>query len=126
MAGNGVKTRQARMIAALLDPQNRNQAAACAAADIPERTLQRWLSDPEFLSSLRAAEGAAISEAARRLVGVAAAAVGVIASIMSDEDMAPTLRLRAAAQVLDTLLRLREMQDFEQRLATLEAAQNEQ
>lgn len=114
------KTRQARMIAALLNPANRSQAAACTAAKVPVRTLQNWMDDPEFVAALRAAEAEAIGEASRRLVGVAPMAVAVILQIMADGQIAPTVRLRAAGQVLDTLLRLREMQSFEQRLAALE------
>jgi hypothetical protein len=119
--GTQTRTRQARMIAALLDPQHRSQEAACEAAGVPLRTLHNWLrDDPEFMASLRRAEGEAITLAMRRLVTVAPAAVGVIVSVMADQKVSASLRLRAAGQVLDTLQRLREMHDFEQRLAALE------
>jgi hypothetical protein len=122
MAGNGTQTRQARMIAALLDPSHPSQEAACRAAGVPLRTLHNWLrDDPDFLAALRRAESEAITLAMRRLVTVAPAAVAVIVAVMADTKTSASLRLRAAGQVLDTLQRLREMHDFEERLAALEA-----
>ena len=120
MADHGMKTRQAKMIAALLDPQHRNQETACAAVGVPVRTFQNWLLDAEFVAALRKAEADAIGEATRRLVMVAPSAVAVVVSIMADKKSPPTVRLRAAGQVLDTLLRLRELHDHEERLAALE------
>jgi hypothetical protein len=114
------KTRQARMIAALLDPQHKSQEAACAAAGVPVRTLQNWLRDPDFLAALRQAEGNAIGEATRRLVMAAPTAVAVVVNVMTAKDSPPNVRLRAAGQVLDTLVRLRELNDYDQRLRQLE------
>ena len=111
------------MIAALLDPAHKSQEAACEAAGVPLRTLHNWLNEPEFVAALRRAESEAITLAMRRLVTVAPAAVAVIVSVMADSKTSASLRLRAAGQVLDTLQRLREMHDFEERLAALEARQ---
>lgn len=124
MATGGTKTtkaRQARMIAALLNPANRSQAAACEAAGVPVRTLQNWLSDPAFVEALRQAEEAAIGEAVRRLVAAAPAAIGVIVGVMADRENPAGIRLRAASQALDHLARLRELRDVERRLADLES-----
>jgi hypothetical protein len=124
MAHSGTKTtktRQARMIAALLDPRHRSQEAACEAAGVPLRTLHNWLrDDPEFIASLRRAESEAITLAMRRLTSVAPDAVAVIVSIMIDPKTSASVRLRAAGQVLDTLQKLRELHEFEARLAALE------
>ena len=111
-----------RLIAALLDPVNKTQAAACAAAKVPARTLQNWLvNDAEFLAALRSAEDAAIGEPVRQLTAVAPAAIGVVVELMEDREVSPANRLRAAGQVLDHLSRLRELRDVEHRLAALEA-----
>lgn len=121
MATNGTKTRQTKMIAALLDPQNRNQAAACKAAGIPTRTLQNWLADdPEFVAALRAAETELLSETLRRLLSLSPAAVAVIVSTMADKEAPSSTRLRSAQMILDNMARLRELHVTEQRLAELE------
>lgn len=121
MAANGMKTRQTKMIAALLDPAHRSQEAACAAVGVPVRTLQNWLLDPAFVAQLRKAEGNAIDESVRRLISVSAAADSVIVSIMSNRDNPPGIRLRAAGMIKETLVRLRELRNIEERIAALEA-----
>lgn len=109
------------MIAALLDPQNRTQDAACRVARVPRRTLANWLrDDPEFVADLRAAESELLGETLRRLLTVGPAAVGVIVGIMADRDAPATVRLRAAQQVIDNTARLRELHITDARLTELE------
>lgn len=123
MAGSGTnqKTRQAKMIAALLDPTHRSQEAACEAAGVPPRTLQNWLLDPAFVAALRKAEGDAIDESVRRLISVSAAADSVIVTIMSNRDNPPGVRLRAAGMVKELVIQQRMLRNYEERLAALEA-----
>lgn len=122
MANNGTKTRQSRLIAALLDPVNRSQADACAAVGVPVRTLQNWLADdPAFLAALRAAESAVIDAAGRRLLGLVDDAVDAIGELLRP-GVADAIRLRAAGEVLDRLHTWREDAIFEDRLAALERA----
>lgn len=124
MAGNGrqhgLSPRQQRAVMALLSCPSIEQAAK--QAGIGARTLHRWLTDPDFQAALTEAEGAAIAEATRRLVGLSDAAITTVASLMLDKGNSPTVRLRAATSVLDYLLRLRELANVEERLAALEAA----
>ena len=121
MAQNGLKTRQVRMIAALLDPQNRNQEAACQKAGVPRRTLGRWLrDDPEFVAALRVAESELLDETLRRLVSLSPTAVGVIVGVMADKNSPASTRLRASQMILDNLVRLREMHVTDARLSEIE------
>lgn len=120
MANNGTKTRQSRLIAALLDPANRSQADACAAVGVPVRTLQNWLADdPGFLAALRAAESAVIDAAGRRLLGLVDDAIDAIGDLLKP-GAADAIRLRAAGEVLDRLHTWRQDVIFEDRLAALE------
>ena len=121
MATNGTKTKQAKLIAALLDPAHRSQEAACAAVGVPVRTMQNWLAEPAFVAQLRKAEGDAIDESVRRLISVQTAADSTIVSIMTNRDNPPGVRLRAAGMVKESLVRLRELRNYEERLAALEA-----
>ncbi len=120
MANNGTKTRQSRLIAALLDPANRSQADACAAVGVPVRTLQNWLAnDPAFLAALRQTESAVIDSAGRRLLGLVDDAIDAIGDLLKP-GVADAIRLRAAGEVLDRLHTWRQDTIFEDRLASLE------
>lgn len=121
MARDGTKTRQSRMIVALLDPMNRSQEAACKAANVPRRTLANWLADdPEFVAALRAAESELLDETLRRLVSLSPTAVGVIVGVMADKNLPASTRLRSAQMILDNMARLRELHVTEERIAELE------
>ena len=123
MAQNGtLNAKQTAAIVALLDPANGSTVAAAKAAGVPLRTMNRWLQeDSAFVAQLRQAEGAAIDQSVRRLISVSAAADSTIVSIMSNRDNPPGVRLRAAALVKESLVRLRELRNIESRLAALEA-----
>src|SRR3712207_516344 len=107
--------KQQQAIAALLG--SRNVEAAAKAAGIGERTLWRWMAEPEFAAALSAAEGAAIDAATRRLVHMQDGAIDTLQSVLDDPRATATVRLRAATAVLDYLLRLRELRNIEARLA---------
>lgn len=120
MAGYSTRTRQTRMIAALLDPANKSQEVACAAAGVPVRTLQNWLLDPDFVAALRQAEGQLVNHAARRLLTLTDDAIAALSDNLSEYSK-PNHSLRAAELVLSHVLRWREVQDLEARIAALEA-----
>ena len=124
MAQNGtLNAKQTAAIVALLDPANGSTVAAAKAAGVPLRTMNRWLQeDSAFVAQLRQAEGAAIDQSVRRLISVSAAADSTIVSIMSNRDNPPGVRLRAAALVKESLVRLRELRNIEDRLSALEEA----
>ena len=116
-----VKPKQARAIAALLDPQNRTNEAAAVAAGVGKRTLQDWLStDPDFQAELQAAQSAMIGEATRRLTSLCGLAVDALAECLGPYTNEKTA-MQAATIVLDRVLKFKELADFEQRLAALEA-----
>ena len=122
-ARHSTKNRQAKLIAAMLDPAHKTQAAACDAAGVPLRTAQTWLSDdPVFQADLRAAELAMVSHAARRLLALTDSAISALADNL-DEYSKPAHSLRAAALVLANSRQWRELEALDARIAALEAAQ---
>lgn len=125
MATNGnLKTKQHKAIAALLSAKDVQSAAQ--QAGVGERTLHRWLDeDPEFKAALREAEGRAIDDAVRRLVGATNSALSVVMVIMLDAKNPASVRLRAAISILDQMVKLVELNNFEQRIARLEESYNE-
>lgn len=122
MAAHSTKTRQSRMIAALLDPAHKTQDAACKAAGVPQRTLQNWLLEEDFQDALRQAESLLVDHAARRLLALTDGAIGALAEELSPYSK-PQHSLRAAELVLSHVLKWRELQDLEARIAALEARQ---
>lgn len=115
-----VKPKQARAIAALLDPVNRTNDAAAVAAGVGKRTLQDWLaSDPDFQAALTEAQSAMIGEATRRLTALTGLAVDALAECLGPYTN-EKVSLTAAVAVLDRVLKFKELADFEQRLAALE------
>ena len=112
--------RQVKAVAALLDPANRSNEAAAAAAGVGKRTLQDYLSDPDFQAELQAAQSAMIGEATRRLTSLCGLAVDALAECLGPYTNEKTA-MTAAVAVLDRVLKFKELAEFEQRLAALEA-----
>ncbi|MBM4425001.1 MAG: hypothetical protein FJ030_16740 [Chloroflexi bacterium] len=121
MATSGKLTaRKARAIASLL--KETDVSSAAKAAGIGERTLHRWLRDADFQRELKAAEGRAIDTAVRRLADLTGTAVEKLRDAMTAKDAPLSAQVRAADIVLSRLLELRQLSDFESRLAAIEDA----
>lgn len=108
---------QYKAIEALLTTGNVTQAADVAG--VARNTLYRWMSETPFTVALRDAEGEAVAGLARRLAGMGNSAASVFFDAMQPNQKI-SVRLRAAEIVSDRLLKLRELVDFETRLAELE------
>ncbi len=123
MAQNDTLTqKQRRAIACLLSTRTIEDAAAQAKTS--RRTLFRWLAEPAFRAALVEAEGDAIDQATRRLIGLQDTAIDTFDAILC-EALTPKnagAHLRAAQAILDYLLRLRELRNVEERLGELEKA----
>ena len=125
MAENGadnalISGKQQRVILALLSAKN--VAEAVQQAKVGERTLWRWLGAPMFRASLAGAEADMLDAATRRLLQLQDGAIETVQAIMQDHELGANVRLRVAQTVLDTLLKLRELRNVEQRLNALEMA----
>lgn len=123
MANSGAKNgdltlAQRRAVTALLT--ERTTRAAAAAAGVPERTLARWLTAPEFDAVLRAQEAQLFDAAGRALLATAMDAVAALRQIVTNDAVAPHVRARAAGDLLDRIFRLRELRSVESRLDVLE------
>ena len=125
MLGHGAKFDQKmeQAIAALLSHGNVEPAAREVSVSVT--TLLRWMKVPEFRDALRKARRTVVSQAIGRLQEAAGAAVTTLLKIMLDPSVPPAVRLRAAEIVLDRTASAGEMEDFEERLATLEQTRPE-
>ncbi len=115
-----LKPKQQQAVIALL--QHPNVAEAAKAVGIGERTLWRWIGEPEFAAAVAAAEGGAIDEATRRLVQMQTSSLDVLQAVLDDRRVPIAIRMRAAGMAIDFMLKLRELRNVEARLAALEAA----
>jgi hypothetical protein len=109
--------KQQRAIAALLSERSIKDAAK--AARVPERTLSRWLGDAAFANELRGAQLAMISTTIRRLTHITTQAIDTISDVMSN-GANDSVKLRAADIALGRLFDLKQIADFEARIAALE------
>lgn len=118
MAKNGLTSKQSLAIAALL--ANPTQAAAAEAAGVGPRTLTRYLQDPNFIQALKEAETSIIADNVRALVADMQANRAVMSDIRDNARNAPSVRLRAAIAIDNSLKAWRDLYTIEQRLTDLE------
>ncbi len=111
-------TKQQRAVQTLLTAKSIGDAAALA--HVGERTLFRWLTEPAFRAALSVAEGDLLDAATRRLLGLQDKAIETFESVLDSEEANLAVRLKAAGQVLDYLLKMRELRNVEHRLTALE------
>ena len=125
MARNGtnpaqLSAQQQQAIRALLTTKNVAEAAKKTRVSL--RTLWRWLGDPMFRVHLASAEADMLDAGTRRLLQLQDEAIETVQAIMQDRELGANVRLRAAQTGVDTLLKLRELRNIEQRLVALEMA----
>jgi hypothetical protein len=95
--------------------------AAAKVAGTSERTLHRWLDDPEFSRVYSAARRKAMQHAITTLQRGASGAAEALATIACDVDEKGSTRVQAARAVIELGLRTIELEDLEARIAALEA-----
>ena len=105
-------------ILALLSQRNVEEAARVGG--ISERTLYRWMQEPDFDGAYRAARRAAFSQSAARLQQMSSPAVTTLGKIMVDTSAPAASRVRAADSVLNHAAKAIEIEDIEARVSELE------
>ncbi len=118
-----LSARQSRFIGALIGGASMSEAAA--AAGVVDRTARRWLSQAAVRAELARCSAAVLGEVSVRLVSAMSEAVDVLRAIMSDPAASAPARTSAARAVLDGGLRLAELVSISERVAALEAYQEQ-
>lgn len=112
--------RQSKALQALLSGDN---VTACAkAGGVTRTTFYKWLAQPTFKAALNQADGEIIETLTRRLTSLGNLALNNLEAVLSDPKTPPGVRMRAAVEVVNCIIRLRELYTLENRLADLEAA----
>ncbi len=116
MAAPGRSNARAVAIAALA--AGLTQAEAAERAGVSERTLRRWLKDPEFAQALADAQAQAGAEVLKQVTAAITAAVDTLQGLLQEES--PSIRLQAAKALLVLWLKIRESVVLEERVRRLE------
>jgi hypothetical protein len=93
---------------------------AARVGGISERTLYRWVQEPDFDGAYRATRRAAFSQSAARLQQMSSPAVTTLGKIMVDASAPAASRVRAADSVLNHAAKAIEIEDIEARVSELE------
>jgi len=107
-------------ILALLNARSIEEAARTA--NVPPRTLHRWLSEPEFSAAYRKAKRAVTAQSNARLQQASCAAVTTLLKLTVDQKVPAAVRARTAYYVLSLSAKAMEIEDIEARLTELEVA----
>jgi hypothetical protein len=99
--------------------RGRTQTDAAQAGDVSERTVRRWLEDPEFRAEVTALRGELLDRTVGGLVDAAGDAVATLRRALDSDDV--VVQVRAARAILHALITVRESADLEARIAALEA-----
>ena len=110
-------SKRARALAALMTSATVKSAAALSG--VGERTLHRWLRDPEFAAQLARVESELVDAAARRLLSLTNDAIHSLAQLSAGAED-DGVRLRTAIAILDQAARWRESTSIERRILVLE------
>jgi transposase-like protein len=120
MKGHGAKFGRKReeAIASLLTSKSVEDAAR--AIGLNPNTLLRWLQIPEFRDAYHKARREAVQQSVARMQQATGAATITVLKLMTDTNVPPAVRLRAAECVFDRAIQGIELEDIEARLAALE------
>ena len=116
--------KQAAAIEVLLTGGNITQAAE--AAGVTRAAVYRWQELPQVKTAMAEAQNSALQRISRALVYQGDTAVKVLNEAMTNPEMPAALRIRAADIIISRIIDIKEMIDFEGRLAELEKAIAEQ
>ena len=113
-----LNSRQLRTIPYLVTCRTNEEARV--KAGISRETLNRWLHNPDFQSTLRGQREAVAADALDRLKGSMLHATESLVGLLGTDN--EHLRRHVANDVLRIGLRIRELETFEDRLTQLEQA----
>ena len=114
-------SKQVRVIEALTTAATAgNISKAAELVGVHRETIYKWMRLAPFQAALKTAEGAALESLSRALVAMGEKSTGVLSTVLDDPTAKNPDRLRAVSIVLDSLLKLRELVDLEERVKRLE------
>lgn len=95
-----------------------SEAEACRQAKVAKQTYYEWLKEPVFKAELHRLRNLVVEEAIEALKSHANKAVDTLVQLLDGPN--PMLRRNVANDVLQHVIRLRELQEVEKRLEVIE------
>jgi hypothetical protein len=86
---------------------------AARVAGVSEKTIRRWLQEPQFNARYLQARRDSVHQATARMQQATGAAGTIILKRMTDRNVPPAVRLRAAECVFEHAIKGVELEDFE-------------
>jgi len=117
-SAEGITPKQEAAIVALLNEPT--VARAAITADVDERTLHRWLADPDFARAYRNARRVAFAQAIAVTQRYAPLAIHTLSKIMADQAVGASARVSAATALLKFSRESIELDDLASRVDELE------
>ena len=99
--------------------QNPNIQAACAATGVGRTTAYRWMEEPAFMAELERQRDIVLTVALQSVKTSATKAAKELTALLDVQD--ERLRRQVCNDVLTRAVKIRELEDFERRLAALES-----
>ena len=109
--------RQAAITALVSSPNVKEAAQTCG---ISERTLHRWLKEPEFIQQLNEAQRGVTNQIMNAVISRAERAAETLDTIMTNGKASTHARVTAARTILEFAYKSMEIRDITQRLEALE------
>lgn len=116
-----VPRQEKALIALLAEP---TVAKAAESINVSERTLRRWLAEPEFEKAYKAARRNAFDVAVGLTQKYAGLAVHTLAKVMADTQSASAAKVSAASAMLRFAREALELDDLAKRIDELESRQS--
>ena len=125
MTGHGAKFGRKKEDAILALLSNRSIEEAARAVGVAEKTLRRWMREPDFDAAYRAAKRVTFGQGIARLHFLSSAAVSTLGKVMLDPTTPPSTKVRAADSILNHTIKAIEEEDIKARVAVLEQTAEE-
>ena len=115
-------SREVAITALVSNPNIKEAAAKCG---ISEKTLHRWLNEPDFAVQLAEAQRGVTRRVMRSVISRTERAVEVLDDVMTDITNAAHARVSAAKTVLEFSMKAIEIEEILDRLEKLEITAND-
>jgi N-acyl-D-aspartate/D-glutamate deacylase len=109
-----------QQVVAITLSQGKTQAQAAAEAGCGLRTVQRWVTQPEFQEYICQSKRESYQQAISKLVSYTTNAVAVLDSVAADVRVPASTRVAAAKVILDSAIKAYGQEELERRVSELE------
>lgn len=119
-----LRSNQRRAVESIAAGRTLEQAAIEAGVTV--RTVYRWRSEPGFQAAIRTVNEQALDHATMTLASAAVVAVETLRDLLTSDTTKDAVKVAACRAILDNVLKIKELHDFDKRLGDIERALHDQ